>query len=65
MKILNNKDCKSDHCGTQNNISLKKIKCVIYFCSLFSILSKPYAFELSANFALLEFQLKYQVAETL
>ena len=24
-------------CGTQNNSSLKEIKCVIYFCFLFSI----------------------------
>ena len=63
MKILNNKDCKSDHCGTQNNVSLKKIKCVILLFVFYFV--KTICIELSANFALLEFQLKYQVAETL
>ena len=34
---FNNKDYKSDPCGSQNNISLHETKCVIFFCSLFSI----------------------------
>ena len=36
MKLLSNKDRKSDPCEAQNNISLRKIKYVIYFWSLFS-----------------------------